>query len=271
VIENIADGQHELVCEGADEEEQWESHWMFTVFEQPEDLTTISAEATTGQHAYTSEETGLDFLLHIPEDYGQEPGYEWPLILFLHGTVDGLRNMGQLRRQPLPAVLESDVDFPFIVVSPLRQEGRGDFKYWFREEHLAPLFDLLDEVQATYSVDPQRIYLSGESAGGNGVWEIGLQYPDQFAALAPVSGYYGYSFIVPDNICDLKDVPVWAFHGALDESVPLDAEQSLVDALNECGGQAQITVFPDLGHDLDFEQVYTPELADWLLSHTMAE
>ena len=76
-------------------------------------------------------------------------------------------------------------------------------------------------------------------------------------------------FEVPDNICDLKDVPVWAFHGALDERVPLLAEQGLVDALNDCGGQAQITVIPDIGHDLEAEHVYTPELTGWLLSQSL--
>ena len=59
-------------------------------------------------------------------------------------------------------------------------------------------------------------------------------------------GYYGWPFTVPENICDLKDVPVWAFHGAKDEVMPLEAEQMLVDALKACGGNVQFTVFPEL-------------------------
>jgi predicted esterase len=65
------------------------------------------------------------------------------------------------------------------------------------------------------------------------------------------------------------DVPVRAFHGANDELIPLDAEQKLVDALKACGGNVQFTVFPDVGHDIEAERVYTPELYQWLLEQTI--
>jgi pimeloyl-ACP methyl ester carboxylesterase len=268
-IENLTAGRHDIVCGLKNEDEDVENHLMFDVQEEAQVLNTLPAEAAAGQHAYTSEAAGLDFLLYIPEAYDQGPTREWPLILFLHGFIDGIQNIEALRRQDLQDKLEQEADFPFIVVSPLRTGGRGDFEYWFREEHTKPLFRLVEEVSSQYSVDPDRVYLSGGSAGGNGVWEIGIQYPDRFAALVPVMGYYGYPFEVPDNICDLKDVPVWAFHGALDETVPLDAEQSLIDALNDCGGQAEITIIPDIGHDLTADDVYTPELTDWLLSQSL--
>ena len=74
---------------------------------------------------------------------------------------------------------------------------------------------------------------------------------------------------MPDNICDLKDTPIWAFHGELDERVPLEAQQILVDALEVCGGMAQITVFPDTYHNIDEQLVYKPELITWLLSQTL--
>lgn len=268
-IEDISTGSHELHCRLEEPDDLLENHWLLDVEEGPTKLTASPAGASTGQHAYTSEAAGLDFLLYVPEAYGQVPAREWPVILFLHGYVDGLQNTAQLRSEFLPRMLEEEPDFPFIVVSPLRTGGGGDTEYWFREEHTAPFFRLLDEIGSVYSVDRDRIYLNGGSAGGNGVWEIGIQYPDRFAALVPVMGYFGYPFRVPDNICDLKDVPIWAFHGALDETVPLVAEQDLVDAVNACGGQAQMTVIPDIGHDLEVEHVYTSELIDWMLSQSL--
>ena len=115
-------------------------------------------------------------------------------------------------------------------------------------------------MQANLSIDPGRIYLTGTSLGGGGAWEIGLQYPGHYAALVPVAGYYGYPFEVPENICDLKDIPIWAFHGSKDEIVPLDAEQGLVDALKACGGNVKLTLYPDSKHEI-WNQVYaTPEL-----------
>ena len=82
-------------------------------------------------------------------------------------------------------------------------------------------------------------------------------------------GYYGWPPTVPENICDLVDVPVQAFHGGKDELIPLDAEQKLIDALKACGGMVQFSVFPDTGHDLKAEQIYTPDLYEWLLKQTL--
>ena len=81
-------------------------------------------------------------------------------------------------------------------------------------------------------------------------------------------GYFGWPASVPENICDLKDVPVRAFHGARDELIPLEAEQKLVDALQACGGEVQMTVYQDIGHDVSMEQVFTPELYQWLLNQS---
>jgi len=118
-------------------------------------------------------------------------------------------------------------------------------------------------------VDANRIYLTGGSAGGNGTWSIGVRHPERFAALVSFMGYYGWPPSVPENICDLVDVPVQAFHGVNDELIPLDAEQILVDALKTCGGNVQLTIFPDAGHDIAAERIYTPELYNWLLEQTL--
>lgn len=257
VMENPVDAGFAVFQEGV-----YEQVVNFTVTE-PEIYPTLSSTLSSGQHRYRSEEAQIDFLLYIPEDYGITQQYEWPLVLYLHGYPKGLASIDFITREGLPKLLETEANFPFIVVSPHRDEGY--FEYWYQEENVSPMFRLLEEIQKLYDVDPKRIYLIGESAGGNGAWEIGLQYPERFAALVPVSGYYGYPFEVPDNLCDLKDVPIWAFHGAEDEVVPLEAEQMLVDALEACSGNVQFTIFPDTGHDIDSRQVYTSELLTWLL------
>ena len=100
---------------------------------------------------------------------------------------------------------------------------------------------------------------------GNGVWAMGLQHPEYFAALAPLGGYI-YSFEVPENICDLKDIPIRAFHGGKDFKVPPQVEQDLVDAVNACGGAAQFTVKPDAV--IPLEEYANPELYEWLLSQS---
>ena len=225
-------------------------------------LPILSAAAGPGQQAYYSEEAQLDYLLHIPAQYEPNAQQEWPLLIYLHGAIDAI-NIDVVRKQGLFAVLEDKKDLPFIIISP---RVLGGYEFWGEQESIAALDRLLAEIENKLPIDASRIYLTGASAGGYGTWEIGLRYPDRFAALAPVMGYYGWPFSVPENICDLQDVPVWAFHGAKDEKLPLEVEQQIVDALQDCGGNVEFTVFPDGGHDIDEEVYAGQELYDWLLS-----
>jgi hypothetical protein len=237
----------------------------FTVAE-PEIYPRLSLPISAGQNRYRSEESGFDYLLYVPDDYGVDPQIKWPLILYLHG-MDKLNNtLDSLEVDTLPELLKDRGDYPFLVVSPLARSKA--FEFWPEKEMVDLLFILLEEIQAAVSVDQNRIYLTGESGGGNGAWDIGVQHPEYFAAIVSSQGHYGWPYTVPENICDLKDVPVWAFHGAKDELVPLEAEQMLVDALEACGGKVQFTIFPDIGHDVDSQQVYTSELFTWLLDQT---
>lgn len=226
----------------------------------------FSSGVNIGQNSFTSEKAGLDFQLYLPSDYGKDSQREWPMIVYLHGaTLRGATLELLEKEEPLPKKLENENDFPFIVVSPL---GDGKYEFWAKDEMIDPVFTLLEEIQATYSINTNKIYLTGNDMGGNGVWEIGLRYPDYFAALVPVAGYFDYPFTVPENICNLKDVPVWAFHGGRDDIIPVEAGQELVDALNACGGNAKFTVSEDMKIDVLYKVYADPELYEWLLEQS---
>jgi hypothetical protein len=241
-----------------------------TVTEKPI-YPTISSVVNPGQHALTSQKANLDFLLYLPEAYGIDPETKWPLIIYLHDAEWRGTSPEILRGEynppymldSLPRVIENGKDLPFIVLSPV---GNGGWQFWSTDEMITPLFTLLEEIQSFYSVDPNRIYLTGVGMGGNGVWEIGLRHPEYFAALAPFDGYIGFPFEVPENICDLKGVPVWAFHGGFDFMVPVAVEQELVDAVNACGGNAQLTVESDVL--MPVEKYAESELYEWFLSQS---
>ena len=236
----------------------------FTILEKVK-YPTLSSTPDIGQHPYTSEQAKLDFLLYIPSDYVNYPEQEWPLIVYLHGGHLRGATLELLQKEPFPYRLKEDSTFPFIAVSPL---GDGGYEFWSQDEMINPLFALLEEIQSIYSVDEKRIYLTGSDMGGNGVWSIGLRYPTYFAALVPLAGYASYPFEVPKNICALKDVAVWAFHGERDPYVPAKVEQDLVDALIACGGNAQITLSPQMKNDVPYIVYADAELYEWLLSQT---
>ena len=225
----------------------------------------FTATAETGQNKYYSESAKLDFLYYLPDDYDSDSQQSWPLLIYLHGTLLRGATLELLLEEPLPRILESEKNFPFVVVSPI---GDGGYQFWIEDNLTASLFTLLDEIQSNYAIDKNRIYLIGDGMGGNGVWHLGLKYPDVFAALVPIGGYIGYPFEIPNNICNLKDVPVWAFHGGKDINVPVSVEQDLVDALNACGGNAKISISQDMTINILFNVYTNPDLFDWLLDQS---
>lgn len=213
-----------------------------------------------GQHTQTFEKTvtktlGCNYLLFLPESYGQEEKH-WPLMLFLHGAGERGDDLQLVKKHGPPKIAEKQKDFPFIVVSPQCPKDQ----WW--NDNLDVLINLLDDIVAKYDVDRDRIYLTGLSMGGYGSWALGSKYPDRFAAVAPICG--GGMRIMASGF---KDVPVWAFHGAKDKVVPLEESEEMVAAINARGGDAKLTVYPDAGHDSWSETYDNQEFYDWLLNH----
>ena len=217
-----------------------------------------------GQHTQTFEKTvtktlGCNYLLFLPESYGQEEKH-WPLMLFLHGAGERGNDLQLVKKHGPPKIAEKQKDFPFIVVSPQCPKDQ----WW--NDNIDVLINLLDDIVAKYDVDRDRIYLTGLSMGGYGSWALGSKYPDRFAAVAPICG--GGMRIMASGF---KDVPVWAFHGAKDKVVPLEESEEMVAAINARGGDAKLTVYPDAGHDSWSETYDNQEFYDWLLNHRRSD
>jgi predicted peptidase len=213
-----------------------------------------------GQHSQVFEKmitktVRCQYLLFLPESYGQKK-QRWPLILFLHGAGERGDDLNLVKKHGPPKIVEQRKDFPFIVVSP--QCPAGD---WWTDKNEV-LINLLDDVVARCDVDRGRIYLTGLSMGGFGTWALASAYPDRFAAIAPICG--GGKVFMADK---LKDVPVWAFHGAKDPLVPLKESEDMVNAIKARGGDAKLTVYPDAGHDSWTETYNNQQLYDWFLQH----
>ena len=201
----------------------------------------------------------LNYLLFLPEDYGQALDRRWPLILFLHGMGERGDDFDLLKKHGIPKIVETKDGFPFIAVSP---QCPAD-SFW--QVQVDALNALLDEVVATYAVDENRIYLTGLSMGGAGTWSVASAYPERFAAIAPICGS---TFMARGFPHSLKNVPVWAFHGAKDDVVPIRHSENAVGALKAIGGDARLTIYPEARHDSWTETYNNPELYRWFLGHT---
>jgi len=205
-----------------------------------------------------------EYLLFLPKDYKTKATREWPLILFLHGAGERGTNLWVVSKHGPPKIVKDKPDFPFIVVSPQCPSGQT----WSNETLLA----LLDEIVATYSVDKTRIYLTGLSMGGYGTWSLGLAYPERFAAIVPICGGGDPIRILLAEgkyATALKSLPVWAFHGGKDNVVHPEESERMVNSLKQFGcKEAQLTIYPEAGHDAWSETYNNPKLYDWLLAHS---
>ena len=218
----------------------------------------FSFEAGSGPHRR------LGYLLHVPE--GRPEGApDWPLVLFLHGSGERGGDLELVKREGLPRVVEREASFPLAVVAPQCPEREA----WYR--YPRTLIALLDHVLASWPVDPARVYLTGMSMGGYGVWGLAARFPRRFAAIAPVCGGGLRSQGFPDKLKALKDVPIWAFHGARDEIVLPEESQRLVDLLRAIGGDVRFTLYPDLAHDSWTRTYQDPALYAWMLSHRLRD
>lgn len=198
----------------------------------------------------------LDYLLYLPDDY-DKADKKWPLLIFLHGVGERGDDLNLLKKNGPPMLIEKGEEFPFIVVSP---QCPADAWWPEKSEHMKML---IDEIIENYNVDENRVYLTGLSMGGYGTWAFACSFPERFAAIAPVCGG-GQPYLVKK----LKNLPVWAFHGAKDRVVPVERSQEMVNAVKKAGGNAKLTVYPEANHDSWTETYNNDELYEWLLSHS---
>lgn len=132
---------------------------------------------------------------------------------------------------------------------------------WPRRER--DLIAILDQATELFRIDPDRVYLTGLSYGGFGTWFLAARHPRRFAAIAPVAGW-GH----PELMAALAErrMPVWAFAGGRDTTVPVRWFYAGLNELERLGHGARFTVHEDRGHDV-WRRVYAGrDLYDWLLS-----
>src|ERR1051326_2608299 len=204
----------------------------------------------------------LNYLLYLPEGYNPKSSRRWPLILFLHGIGERGADPWKVKVHGPPKVAEQMTGFPFIVVSPQCPNGQ-----WWSSENLTVL---LDEISSKYQVDTNRVYLTGLSMGGFGAWSLALEFPERFAAVAPLCGGGNPSFVhsySANRKAALQSLPFWAFHGDKDTSVALEESERMVNALKKFGCQVKFTVYPGVGHDCWTQTYSNPELYEWFLQH----
>jgi predicted peptidase len=236
----------------------------------------VSSRAADTQTVHTFERTltkaaRYEYLLALPTGYDATSEKRWPLLLFLHGSGERGSDVWLVAKHGPPKLLRAGADDPatkqlaenFIVVSPQCPLG----VWWDSDAVLA----LLDDVMATHRVDAARVYLTGLSMGGFGTWDLAMAHPERFAAIIPIcgGGPFGSTYLANINRkAELRSLGVWAFHGALDKTVPPVESERMVDLLKRYQvADVNLTVYPDAAHDSWTATYANPEVYTWLLRH----
>lgn len=195
----------------------------------------------------------LSYLLFLPARYATQKETLWPLILYLHGGSLRGDDIEQLKTLGLPHKLESEPNFPFVVVSPQCPAG----EIWTDAEAADAL---LDSVIHNYRIDPHRVYVTGHSMGGRGALYFAYRLPSRFAAilaLSPLSPITTWA----DK---LVQVPLWLFHGSEDSLAPIADTKELVRAIERARGHPRFDTLS--GRDHFILDVYDrPDIYQWLL------
>jgi predicted peptidase len=213
----------------------------------------------------------LPYRIYVPPNL--QPGQKVPLVLFFHGAGErGDNNIRQLHHA-IPGLFSyiQKHAIPAIVVAPQCPTGMqwvnvpwGGLSHTMPAEPSVPMhaaMELLKDCVKTLPVDTSRIYVSGISMGGFGTWDIVQREPALFAAALPVCGGGDLA-----EAPKLKDLPIWTFHGELDQAVKTSRSRDMVEALKAAGGNPKYTEYPGVAHNSWTRTFEDEEVLNWLFA-----
>ena len=205
----------------------------------------LVSNGPAGTHKYT---------VFVPTDY--TPSRRYPTIVFLHGIGEAGGDGIACTTVGLgPAIAKRNGVFPFIVVFP--QTGMD----WTSTDSENIMLAALKDAESKYSIDPNRVILTGMSSGGKGTWVLGARHPEIFSCLVPMAG-----FSATDQVPYLTHIPIWVLHNSGDFIVGVGNSRDMVAKIKEAGGNIQYQEFDAGGHDCWDAAYDSGELFAWMQS-----
>jgi predicted peptidase len=223
----------------------------------------------------------MHYYVYLPAAY--TPSAKLPLFLEVHGAgpqAAKAEGGGSARRYLGLNPSYSEEKYPCVFVEPLVNpdwkiscwDGRGWGTGSHTHELKAPpkgiglILELLPKLLADLGCDADRCYVTGASNGGYATWDLITYRPELFAAAIAICGAGD-----PAQAKRIADLPIWAFHGTADRTVPCKGTTDMIAALEAAGGKPKSTYFEGMGHKCWDPAWQTPELVPWLFSQNRAE
>jgi predicted peptidase len=207
----------------------------------------------------------MPYRIFVPPSYDVKK--KFPLVLWLHGAAGrGNDNLLQISGGNEPGTHiwtkpENQAKLPAFVLAPQCPED----ELWANHqtgEMNAPLrmaIEILGAVEKEYTIDLDRVYVAGQSMGGEGTWSLMQHQPTRFAAALPLCAATRFT-----NLQGIVRVPIWIFQGAEDPVVHVAGAREMAEALRKAGGQPRYSEYPGVGHQVWEKAFVEPELVAWV-------
>lgn len=215
------------------------------------------------------------YQVYVPVDYASKPS--WPAILFLHGAGErGDDGLLQTNVGLAPAIRQNPSRYPAIAVFP---QVPRDSQWVGAPGDMAVA--ALQQTMREFHVDPNRVYLTGLSMGGHGTWYVAYRHPQLFAAVVPICGWVrefarfrgsvpvvpgDSAAVLPSLVQRLARVPIWIFHGEIDQVVDVNGSREPYNALKAAATDVRYTELLGLNHNSWDAAYASEEFVRWLFA-----
>lgn len=204
-----------------------------------------------------------------------DPNVAYPLVIAFHGaggtgtdnTSRAIEAMNQLSSKEVRS------QYPAFVITPQSLgnwaatpwgNGRYDLDTTPITLSMTLVYEIIDALELEFNIDPKRIYVTGQSMGGFGAWDCVMRDPSRFAALVPMAGGGD-----PTKAATLLNVPIWNFHGAIDNVVATQGSRDMDAAMIAAGHRNwTYTEYPGVGHAVTGPAWDEVTLIPWIFSQT---
>ncbi len=202
----------------------------------------------------------LSYVVQLPLEY--DPYRRYPAIVTLHGagtTAEIQVDWWAGARGPDGTRLGQASRYGYIVIAPRWGKVHQQEYGYTAAEHVAVLNSLRDACKR-FSIDTDRVFLSGHSMGGDAAWDIGLAHPDLWAGVIPIVA-------VADKYCaqywpNARDLPLYFVCGELDGNKMVRNSPELDRYLTRVGFNATVVEFLGRGHENFSDEILN--LFDWM-------
>jgi predicted esterase len=231
----------------------------------PPVITQVPTEGVPGLLEMTvpgiDDSSQIRYAVQVPPEY--DPLRRYPCIVTMHGAGSTALDQidwwaGHYDAEKRLRVGQA-TRLGYIVIAPLwADDSQRQFNYSLRE-HAAVLLSLRDACQR-FSIDTDRVFLSGHSMGGDAAWDIGLAHPDLWAGIIPVvatSDKY-----VTRYWPNAKGLPFYFVAGQMDNNKIARNARDIDRYLTRAGFDAIYVEYQGRGHEHFHDEII--RIFDWM-------